>query len=97
MKELFPMKQVNGFIFSLLLTVIALRVYFLDMSFAMGLTILIVTAFIQAGVQLIVFMHAGESEDKGTIYTSIYYGALIALLTVFGSLLAMVWGSYFVR
>ncbi|GLO66920.1 MULTISPECIES: cytochrome aa3 quinol oxidase subunit IV [Oceanobacillus] len=92
MKELFPMKQVNGFIFSLLLTVIALSVYFLDMSFAMGLTILIVTAFIQAGVQLIVFMHAGESEDKGTIYTSIYYGALIALLTVFGSLLAMVWG-----
>ncbi|BAC14212.1 cytochrome aa3 quinol oxidase subunit IV [Oceanobacillus iheyensis] len=92
MRELFPMKQVNGFIFSLLLTVIALSVYFLDMSFAMGLTILIVTAFIQAGVQLIVFMHAGESEDKGTIYTSIYYGALIALLTVFGSLLAMVWG-----
>lgn len=92
MRELFPMKQVNGFIFSLLLTVIALSVYFLDMSFAMGLTILIVTAFIQAGVQLIVFMHAGESEDKGTIYTSIYYGALIALLTIFGSLLAMVWG-----
>ncbi|WP_010651257.1 cytochrome aa3 quinol oxidase subunit IV [Oceanobacillus massiliensis] len=92
MRELFPMKQVNGFIFSLLLTVVALSVYFMDMSFQIGMTILIITAFIQAGVQLMIFMHAGESEDSKTIYASIYYGVLIALLTVFGSLLAMIWG-----
>ncbi|WP_156291664.1 cytochrome aa3 quinol oxidase subunit IV [Oceanobacillus salinisoli] len=91
MKELFPMKQVNGFVFSLLLTVIALSVYFLDMSFAVGMTILLVTAFIQAGVQLVLFMHAGESEDKASIYTSTFYGVIIALFTIFGSLLAMVW------
>ena len=30
MKELFPAKQVMGFVFSLLLTVVALAVYFLD-------------------------------------------------------------------
>lgn len=94
MRELFPMKQVNGFIFSLLLTVIALSVYFLDMSYQVGLTILIVTAFIQAGVQLVLFMHAGESEDSTAIYANIYYGVLIALVTVFGSLLAMVWGYF---
>ncbi|RLL45132.1 cytochrome aa3 quinol oxidase subunit IV [Oceanobacillus piezotolerans] len=92
MKELFPIKQVNGFVFSLLLTIVALSVYFFDMSFQLGMTILLVTAFIQAGVQLIIFMHAGESEDKGTIYTSTIYGVVIALFTVFGSLLAMVWG-----
>ncbi|WP_067727466.1 cytochrome aa3 quinol oxidase subunit IV [Oceanobacillus damuensis] len=92
MRELFPMKQVNGFIFSLLLTVVALSVYFLEMSFQAGLTILTVTAFVQAGVQLIIFMHAGEGEDKKTIYASLYYGIFLALVTVFGSLLAMVWG-----
>lgn len=91
MSELFPRKQVMGFVFSLILTVAALTVYFLDMSFAVGLTVLIVTAFIQAGLQLVVFMHAGETEDKGAIYTNIYYGLIIALVTVFGTLLAMVW------
>lgn len=91
MKELFPMKQILGFVFSLLLTTIALAVYFLDMSFGMGMTILLITAFVQAGVQLVVFMHAGETEDKGAIYTNVYYGLIIALVTVFGTLLAMVW------
>ncbi|QTM98777.1 cytochrome aa3 quinol oxidase subunit IV [Sediminibacillus dalangtanensis] len=92
MKELFPRKQVMGFVFSLILTIVALLVYFLDMSFAVGMTVLLLTAFTQAGLQLIVFMHAGESEDRGSIYLNIYYGVIIALLTVFGTLLAMIWG-----
>ncbi|MCL6571038.1 MAG: cytochrome aa3 quinol oxidase subunit IV [Bacillus sp. (in: Bacteria)] len=91
MKELFPIKQVMGYVFSLLLTAVALAVYFLDMSFAVGMTILLITAFIQAGVQLVVFMHAGETKDKGAIYTNIYYGLFIALVTIFGTLLTMVW------
>lgn len=91
MSQLFPMKQVIGFVFSILLTTIALAVYFLDMSFAVGMTILLVTAFIQAGLQLVVFMHAGETKDKGAIYTNVFYGLVIALVTVFGTLLAMVW------
>ncbi|MFJ5761309.1 cytochrome aa3 quinol oxidase subunit IV [Bacillus sp. EB106-08-02-XG196] len=91
MSQLFPMKQVLGFVFSLLLTTVALAVYFLDMSFAAGMTILLVTAFIQAGLQLVVFMHAGETKDKGAIYTNVFYGLIIALVTVFGTLLAMIW------
>ncbi|MBY0147227.1 cytochrome aa3 quinol oxidase subunit IV [Neobacillus drentensis] len=91
MNQLFPMKQVLGFVFSLLLTTVALAVYFLDMSFAAGMTILLVTAFIQAGLQLVVFMHAGETKDKGAIYTNVFYGLIIALVTVFGTLLAMIW------
>jgi cytochrome aa3-600 menaquinol oxidase subunit IV len=91
MSELFPLKQVMGFVFSLILTAVALGVYFFDMSFATGMTILLVTAFLQAGLQLVVFMHAGESEDKGAIYTNVYYGLIIALVTVFGTLLALVW------
>ncbi|PMC37547.1 cytochrome aa3 quinol oxidase subunit IV [Bacillus sp. UMB0899] len=91
MSELFPLKQVMGFVFSLVLTVVALGVYFFDMSFPVGMTVLLVTAFIQAGLQLVVFMHAGETEDRAAIYTNIYYGVIIALVTIFGTLLAMVW------
>lgn len=91
MSELFPRKQVMGFVFSLVLTAAALTVYFLDMSFAVGMTILLVTAFVQAAVQLVVFMHAGETEDKQAIYMNIYYAVAIALVTVFGTLLIMVW------
>ena len=91
MKELFPAKQVLGFAFSILLTVVALAVIFLDMSFQMGMLILLVTAFVQAGVQLIVFMHAGETEDRPAIYTNIYYGVIIAIVTILGTLLTMVW------
>ena len=76
------MKQVNGFIFSLLLTVVAVSVYFLDMSFQVGITILLVTAFIQAGVQLVLFMHAGEGEDSKSIYTNVFYGVFVALITI---------------
>lgn len=92
MSELFPVKQVMGFVFSIVLTIVALLVYFLDMSFALGMTILLITAFVQAALQLVVFMHAGESEDKGAIYINIYYAAIIALVTIFGTLLAMTWG-----
>lgn len=92
MKELFPLKQVMGFAFSLVLTIVALAVYFFHMSFTVGMTVLLLTAFIQAAVQLVVFMHAGETEDKKPIYANIYYGVFIALVTVFGTLLCMVWG-----
>jgi cytochrome aa3-600 menaquinol oxidase subunit IV len=92
MKELFPAKQVMGFVFSLILTAVALIVYYMDMSFTAGMTILLVTAFIQAGLQLIVFMHAGETKDKAAIYTNIYYGVFMALITILGTLLCMIWG-----
>ncbi|WP_407270610.1 cytochrome aa3 quinol oxidase subunit IV [Radiobacillus sp. PE A8.2] len=91
MRELFPAKQVTGYVFSLLLTMVALSVYFLDMSFEIGITILLVTAFTQAGLQLVVFMHAGESSDKKSIYTNALYGVFIALVIIFGSLLTLIW------
>ncbi|MBM7600974.1 cytochrome aa3-600 menaquinol oxidase subunit 4 [Virgibacillus halotolerans] len=91
MSELFPRKQVMSFVFSLILTGVALTVYFLDMSFAIGMTILLITAFVQASVQLAVFMHAGETKDKGSIYLNIYYAFAIAIVTVLGTLLIMIW------
>ena len=91
MKELFPIKQVMGFVFSLVLTAVALLVHFMDMSFVIGITVLLVTAFMQAGLQLVVFMHAGETGDKKSIYANVFYGLLIALITIFGTLLILVW------
>lgn len=91
MKELFPLKQVMGFAFSLVLTAVALLVYFTDMSFSIGMTVLLLTAFIQAGLQLVVFMHAGETKDKNSIYVNIYYGLILAILTILGTLLTLVW------
>lgn len=92
MKNLFPLKQVIGFAISIILTLIAVSVYFLHVSFPIVMTILIVTAFIQAALQLVVFMHANETKDKGAIFSNIYYALIIALVTVFGTILCMVWG-----
>ncbi len=81
-----------GFGFSLLLTVIALAVVKFDMSYNMAFAILLVTALAQATVQLVLFMHIGESEDKKTLYTTILYSVFVAAVTVLGTLFAMIWG-----
>lgn len=92
MKTLFPLEQVMGFAFSIILTLIALSVYLFNLPLSVAMTILLLTAFVQASLQLVVFMHAGETEDKGAIFTNIYYALIIALVTVFGTLLCMIWG-----
>ncbi len=91
MGELFPRKQVMGFVFSLILTAAALTVYFLHLSFAQGMAVLVITAFVQALLQLVVFMHAGETEDKWIIYGKVYFMIGVALITVFGTLLIFLW------
>ncbi len=93
MKELFPKEHLLGFIGSLVLTLLALTVVmFKGMSHGIAITILIVTATAQAIVQLVLFMHIGETKDKNSLYTTIIYAVVIALITVFGTLLAMIWG-----
>ncbi|MER1985601.1 MAG: cytochrome aa3 quinol oxidase subunit IV [Solibacillus sp.] len=91
MAKFFPVGQVMGFIFSLVLTVVAMLVYYMDMSFTTGMIVLLVTAFIQAGLQFIVFMHAKESEDSWIIFTKIGYGVGLAIITVIGTLLILLW------
>lgn len=91
MSELFPRKQIIGFVFSIVLTAAALAVYFLKLSFAQGMVVLVVTAFVQALLQLVVFMHAGESEDKWVIYGKVFFMIAMALITVFGTLLIFLW------
>ncbi|CAM3026488.1 cytochrome aa3 quinol oxidase subunit IV [Paenibacillus sediminis] len=92
MKQLFPVKHVMGYIFSLILSLVALAVVFFDMSFAAGMTILLVAAAIQASLQLFLFMHIDETSSKKTLYLNIVYALFVGLVTIFGSLLAMIWG-----
>ena len=92
MKELFPKQHVMGFGFSLLLTIVALAVVKFDMSLNMAFGVLLVTALAQATVQLVLFMHIGESEDKKTLYTTILYSVFVGVVTIIGTLFAMIWG-----
>lgn len=91
MAKFFPLGQVMGFIFSLVLTIVAMLVYYVDMSYTTGLVILLVTAFIQAGLQFIVFMHAGEAKDSWMIFLKIGYAVVLVVLTILGTLLIFNW------
>ena len=91
MAKFFPLGQVMGFVFSLVLTAIALLVYYVDISVTTGMIILLVTAFIQATLQFVVFMHVNESEDRWAIYTKIIYGVVLVLMTILGTLLILLW------
>ncbi|GKV57936.1 cytochrome aa3 quinol oxidase subunit IV [Sporosarcina sp. NCCP-2222] len=92
MKQLFPVPHVIGFVSSLLLSLIALVVVKFDLTFASGMTILGVTALVQAGLQLFLFMHVNENEDKRSLMTNIAYALFVGLVTIFGTLFAMLWG-----
>jgi len=92
MKDLFPKQHVMGFGFSLLLTVVALAVVKFDMSLNMAFAVLLVTALAQATVQLLLFMHIGESEYKKTLYLTILYSVFVGVVTIIGTLFTMIWG-----
>lgn len=63
----FPWKHIVGFILSIVLTLLALWVaVYTDLSSSAKLWIIFGFAFIQAALQLLMFMHMTESEN-GTI------------------------------
>ncbi|WP_028543754.1 cytochrome aa3 quinol oxidase subunit IV [Paenibacillus taiwanensis] len=93
MKQLFPIRHVMGYVFSLILSVVALAVIVWDMSFTTAITILLICAAIQAAVQLFMFMHIDEDKsNKASNYTNIAYALFVGLVTIFGTLFTMIWG-----
>ncbi|MFC6653210.1 MULTISPECIES: cytochrome aa3 quinol oxidase subunit IV [Paenibacillus] len=95
MKQLFPMKHVMGYVASLVLSAAALIVIYGDLSSTANMVVLLITALIQASLQLFVFMHIGESADsKKELYINIAYAMFVALVTIFGTLFIFVWGWY---
>lgn len=93
MKQLFPVGHVMGYIFSLFLTLIAVSVVIFDIPNSTGTTILIVTAIAQSIVQLILFMHIGETAEKSSLYTNIVYALFVGLITIIGSWAVLVWAK----
>ncbi|MDT3427111.1 cytochrome aa3-600 menaquinol oxidase subunit 4 [Paenibacillus forsythiae] len=95
LKQLFPVRHVIGYIASLVLSAAALAVIYGDFSPAANIAILVVTALIQASLQLFLFMHIGESADtKKELYINIAYALFVGLVTIFGTLFIFVWGWY---
>ncbi|QWU17118.1 cytochrome aa3-600 menaquinol oxidase subunit 4 [Paenibacillus sophorae] len=95
MKQLFPVRHVIGYIASLVLSAAALAVIYGDFSHAANVAILVITALIQASLQLFLFMHIGESADtKKELYINIAYALFVGLVTIFGTLFIFVWGWY---
>lgn len=92
MARLFPIRHVMGYIFSLILSLVALGVVFWGLTPTAGLWILIICALIQASLQLVLFMHIGESTSKKTLYLNIAYAVFVGLITIFGTLFTMIWG-----
>ncbi|MCV4230499.1 cytochrome aa3 quinol oxidase subunit IV [Virgibacillus sp. LDC1] len=92
-KQLFPIKHVAGYISSLVLSAVAL-VVLLDMPAASKLAVLLVTSILQAAVQLMLFMHVGESDDKKSVYINIAFALFVGLVTIFGTLFIFIWGWY---
>ena len=91
MAKLFPKEHIIGFLSSIALTVAALLVLFLDVSFGIKMTILLITACLQASLQLFLFMHINESKERRTLYTNILYALFVALVTIFGSMFVLLW------
>ena len=91
MAKLFPKEHIIGFISSIALTVAALLVLFLDVSFGIKMAILLITACLQASLQLFLFMHINESKERRTLYTNILYALFVAVVTIFGSMFVLLW------
>ncbi|ASA26639.1 cytochrome aa3 quinol oxidase subunit IV [Paenibacillus donghaensis] len=95
MKQLFPIRHVMGYIASLVLSAAALTVIYADFSDTANMVILLITAIIQASLQLFVFMHIGENADtKKELYLNLAYALFVGLVTIFGTLFIFVWGWY---
>lgn len=95
MKQLFPIRHVMGYLASLVLSAAALTVIYADLSDSANIVILLITALIQASLQLFLFMHIGENaETKTELYLNIAYALFVGLVTIFGTLFIFVWGWY---
>ncbi|KIY22793.1 MULTISPECIES: cytochrome aa3 quinol oxidase subunit IV [Mesobacillus] len=89
----FPISHVIGFFMSLVLTFGAAWIA-LQSSLSMTAVMWIIgtLAVIQAGIQLYMFMHINESNDRIANNINIIYSAFIAVVIVAGSIWVMTSG-----
>jgi cytochrome aa3-600 menaquinol oxidase subunit IV len=89
----FPISHVVGFFMSLVLTFGAAWIA-IQSSLSMKAVMWIIgtLAIAQAGIQLYMFMHMNEGDDKVTNNINILYSAFIAVVIVAGSIWVMTSG-----
>jgi cytochrome aa3-600 menaquinol oxidase subunit 4 len=91
----FPISHVFGFVLSLVLTFAAAWVALkTGLSYTVIMWVIGSLAVIQAGLQLFMFMHVSEGEDKKTQIINIAYGVFCALVVVIGSIWVMGFGNH---
>ncbi|EKH2207062.1 cytochrome aa3 quinol oxidase subunit IV [Staphylococcus pseudintermedius] len=79
-------KHTIGFIASIILTLLAVFVtLYTSLSFQAKVTIIFGFAFIQAFLQLLMFMHLTEGKDGRVQLTKVIFAIIITLITVIGT------------
>ncbi|WML48797.1 cytochrome aa3 quinol oxidase subunit IV [Neobacillus sp. PS3-34] len=89
----FPLSHVLGFLLSLVLTFAAVGVALkTDLPVKTIVWIIGSLAIVQAALQLYMFMHMNEGEDKKSNTVNILFAFFIAIVTVAGSIWVMSFG-----
>ncbi|CEE00253.1 MULTISPECIES: cytochrome aa3 quinol oxidase subunit IV [Bacillaceae] len=89
----FPYTHVVGFLLSIALTIATLFVAF-KTGLSAGIVMIIIAglAVAQAGLQLFMFMHMTEGEDRDTKVVHTVYAVFMAVVIVVGSIWVMTAG-----
>jgi cytochrome aa3-600 menaquinol oxidase subunit IV len=86
----FPWKHVVGYLLSIVLTLLALWVAFKSgFSINVLMTFIYILAFLQAALQLLMFMHMTESSNGKYQTGTMFYAVFIAIVIAAGSVWVM--------
>ncbi|MGG4489441.1 cytochrome aa3 quinol oxidase subunit IV [Metabacillus idriensis] len=86
----FPWSHVIGFISSIVLTLVALWLgLYTDFALSVKIAVVFTLAFLQAGIQLFMFMHMTESESGNVQVVNTVFAIFVAVVTVLGSVWVM--------
>lgn len=86
----YPIGHIVGLILSLVMTFLAIGVALMSpLSKTVIMTIIGSLAFLQAGMQLFMFMHVNESENNKVQVGNMIYSLIIALTIIVGSIWVM--------
>ncbi|TDQ42708.1 cytochrome aa3 quinol oxidase subunit IV [Aureibacillus halotolerans] len=91
----FPWKHIVGFVMSIVLTLAALWICFqTDFTLQTKIIIIFLFAFLQAALQLLMFMHLTEGKSGRIQAGNILFAAFIAIVVVLGSFWVMNFGVH---
>jgi cytochrome aa3-600 menaquinol oxidase subunit 4 len=86
----FPWSHVIGFASSIILTLIALWIgLYTNFALSVKIAVVFTLAFIQAGIQLFMFMHMTESSSGRVQVINTVFAVFVAVVTVLGSVWVM--------